>query len=109
SAKVVAALSRRGQIVITLTNGTKVVTVRISAERTTSSRLTMTVRQLSTVAVTINPKVLTCGPPPVDCNATSLTATWCINLSVSWLKSGDQAVARSAEYPAKYLTAASPV
>jgi len=38
SESVVAAFARRGQIDITLTNGTNEVMVRINAERTTSSR-----------------------------------------------------------------------
>src|SRR5207302_9579710 len=59
SVRVVAALASRGQIDITLTKGTNEVMVRIRAERTTSSRWTMTVRQLSESAVTISPKVLT--------------------------------------------------
>src|SRR5947207_12547463 len=62
SQSVVAALASRGQIDITLTKGTNEVMVRMRAERTTSSRWTMTVRQLSESAVTISPKVLTWAP-----------------------------------------------
>src|SRR5947209_2096490 len=74
-ARLVAAPARRGQIEITQINGTKDVTVRISAERTTSSRCTTTVRQLRERAVTIRPKVLTCGPAAPLWVTASLRAT----------------------------------
>src|SRR5439155_172566 len=104
SDSVVAAFARRGQIDITLTKGTNEVMVRIRAERTTSSRCTITVRQQSVRAVTINPKVLTWAPPVAARAAASLAATWRSRVLVSLLKSADHAVASSSEYPAAYLT-----
>src|ERR1700674_2782016 len=105
---VVAVLASRGQIESTQTSGTKQLMVRIRAERTTSSRWTMTVSELSERAVTIRPKVLTWTPAPPDWVTASLTATLCRSTLLRFVKSGDQAVASSAAYPATYLTSPSP-
>src|SRR5579859_1561446 len=104
----VAAPASRGQIEITQTSGMNEVTVRISADRTTSSRWITTVRKLRESAVTIRPKVLTCGPEPAPWETASLTATLCSRTLLRLVKSGVHVVASSAEYPATYLRAAKP-
>src|ERR1700686_4568514 len=95
SPMVVAALAIRGQIESTQTSGTKQLMVRIRAERTTSSRWTITVSELRERAVTIRPKVLTWAPAPPDRVTASLTATLWSKTLLRLLKSGDQAVASS--------------
>src|SRR5712692_8967735 len=108
SVSAMAAPTARGQIESTLTKGTKAVTLKIKADRTTSSRFKTTVSELMVSAVTIRPKVLTCGPEPPFATTASLTATLFISSLLRAVKSGDQVVASSAAYPATYLRTARP-
>src|SRR5438445_13404298 len=92
SAKAVAAPIARGQIASTETNGTNAVTLRIRAERTTSSRWRMTVSELIVRAVRIKPKVLTWAPDAHWATTALLTPTQCPNSLIKAVKSGGQAV-----------------
>src|SRR5712692_436106 len=96
SARVVAAPAARGQIESTQTRDTNEVTVKMRAERTTSSRCTITASELTERAVKMSPKVLTCGPVPAVSTTALLTATLCTSRLLRPAKSGVQTVASSA-------------